>query len=94
MNPQRSGNTGTGLKNIGPTSAEWLRAIGIQSRDQLEQMGSIEAYRQIRLHGFNGSLNLLYALEAALQDVYWTALSAQTKSRLKAAARSLYMNNE
>lgn len=77
------------LKNIGPVSMEWLRAVGINSREDLEQIGSVEAYQRVRAHGFNGSLNLLYALEAALQDIHWTALSSQTKATLKAATRSL-----
>ena len=41
----------------------------------MEKIGSIEAYRIIRLHGFNASLNLLYALEGAIRDLHWTALT-------------------
>ena len=77
------------LKNIGPTSAQWLRAVGIHSREELERLGSVEAFRLVKAHGFNASLNLLYALEAALQDVHWTTLSPQTKTKLKAAAKKV-----
>lgn len=76
------------LKNLGPTSREWLRAVGIHSRAKLEQVGALEAFRLVRLHGFNASLNLLYVLEAALRDVHWTALPATDKARLKAAAQA------
>ncbi len=76
-----------GLKNLGPVSEQWLRAVGIHSRDELEKLGSVEAYRLVRLHGFNASLNLLYALEAALLNLHWTALSPQTKARLKIAVK-------
>jgi DNA transformation protein len=76
------------LKNLGPVSEQWLRAAGIHSREELEKLGSVEAYRQVRLHGFNTSLNLLYALEAALLNVHWTALPLQTKARLKAAVKN------
>ena len=76
------------LKNLGPTSTEWLRAVGIHSHEDLERIGAVAAFHLVNLHGFNASLNLLYALEAALQDVHWTALSAQTKARLKQAARA------
>lgn len=79
---------GSTLKNIGPVSLEWLRAVGINTREDLERFGSVEAYRMVKAHGFNGSLNLLYALEAALQNIHWTALSPQTKAKLKAAAKS------
>lgn len=77
------------LKNLGPTSQEWLRAVGIHSRVELERVGVLEAYRLVRLHGFNATLNLLYALEAALRDVHWTALPVADKARLKAAAQTL-----
>lgn len=79
----------TGLKNIGPVSMEWLRAIGIVSREDLERIGAVEAYRLVKAHGFNASFNLLYALEAALQDVHWKALSPQAKAKLKAAAKAI-----
>lgn len=81
--------TCSNLKNIGPVSTEWLRAVGVASREDLERLGSIEAYRLVKEHGFNSSLNLLYALEATLLDIHWTALSSQTKAKLKAAARLL-----
>ena len=77
----------SGLKNIGPVSMEWLRAVGIVSREDLERLGAVEAYRLVKAHGFNASLNLLYALEAALQDIHWTALSPQAKAKLKTAAK-------
>lgn len=76
-----------GLKNLGPVSEQWLRAVGIHSREELEKLGPVEAYRLVRMHGFNASLNLLYALEAALLNLHWTALPPQTKARLKAAAK-------
>ena len=86
MNDRQSGSE---LKNIGPISMEWLRAVGIVSREDLERLGAVEAYRLIKAHGFNASLNLLYALEAALQDIHWTALSPQAKAKLKAAAKAV-----
>jgi DNA transformation protein and related proteins len=75
------------LKNLGAVSCEWLDAVGIRSRADLEAVGSVEAYRLVRLHGFNASLNLLYALEAALRDEHWTKLAPEVKARLKLAAR-------
>ena len=77
------------LKNLGPVSQEWLRAVGIHSRAELEQVGALETFRLVRLHGFNASLNLLYALEAALRDIHWTALPTAEKTRLKVAAQAL-----
>jgi len=77
------------FKNIGPVSEEWLRAVGIHTKRDLEKIGSIAAYRIIKLHGFNTSLNLLYALEGAIRDLHWTALPETTKAKLKKAAQAL-----
>jgi TfoX/Sxy family transcriptional regulator of competence genes len=74
------------LKNLGPVSLEWLSVVGIHSRADLEELGSVETYRLVRLHGFNASLNLLYALEAALRDEHWAKLSPDVKAHLKKAA--------
>ncbi len=84
MKPLSEQQSDTESKNIGPVSMEWLRAVGTVSREDLERLGAVEAYRLIKAHGFNASLNLLYALEAALQDVHWTTLSPQTKANLRA----------
>ena len=75
------------LKNIGPTTAEWLRAIGIQTRQDLEDLDSVNAFQTIRAHGFNTSLLLLYALEGALLDIHWNQLPVELKSRLKSAGK-------
>ncbi len=77
------------FKNIGPVSEQWLRAIGVHTREDLEELGSIEAYRIIKQHGFNASLNLLYALEGAIRNLHWTALPENVKTKLKRAAQAL-----
>ena len=75
------------IRNIGPVSAEWLRIIGIESKEELAARGAVEAYRAIRLHGFKASLNLLYALEAAIQGKDWRELSVQTKAKLRSQTK-------
>lgn len=77
------------LKNLGTVSLEWLRVVGIRSHADLEAVGAIEAFRLVRLHGFNASLNLLYAMEAALRDLHWTALPPEVKTKLKVAAKAV-----
>ena len=74
--------------NIGPTSEVWLRAIGVHCQDDLDAIGAIEAYRRIRRHGFNASLNLLYALEGAVRREHWAKLPESAKTRLRAAAKA------
>ena len=35
------------LKNIGPVSAKWLQTAGISSREELEKVGVVEAFRRV-----------------------------------------------
>jgi DNA transformation protein and related proteins len=75
------------LKNLGPVSRQWLATVGIHTRNDLERVGSIEAFLRIRdtQEGIKPSLNLLYAMEAALRDLHWTQLPAELKRELRAA---------
>ncbi len=77
----------TTLRNIGPKSAKWLKAVGIANRGDLERAGSVGAYRAVRESGQRVSLNLLYALEGALLDVRCDELPPPLKDRLRDAAR-------
>lgn len=78
------------LKNLGNTSVNWLRAVGIQSRAELEAMGPARAYNRIRERGFKVSKVLLYALQGALMDVHWNELDPSLKQRLLEEAERLY----
>lgn len=76
------------LKNLGPVSRNWLSAVGIWTRSDLERIGSIEVFLRVRetTEGAKPSLNLLYAMEAALRGIHWTQLPAELKRELRAAA--------
>ena len=78
----------TSFKNIGPVSQEWLRAVGIHSYEDLAAVGSVAAYLRVKAHGFNASLNLLYALEAALRQIHWTTLPVADKQKLRQQAQT------
>ena len=71
------------LRNLGPVSAGWLAEMGIRSREDLLRIGSVEAYAMVRSHHADASLNLLWGLEAALQDIDWRELSDESKHRLR-----------
>lgn len=72
------------MRNIGPVSRRWLAEIGVYSESDLHEVGSVKAYRMIKArNGKNGSLNLLWALEGAIQDIDWRDLSAEEKEALK-----------
>jgi DNA-3-methyladenine glycosylase I len=74
------------LDNLGPTSQRWLNAVGIHTRADLEKVGAVDACRILKGHGYNATLNLVYAIEAALRGLDWRRLPAGVKAHLKAAA--------
>lgn len=71
------------LLNLGPASTAWLAAVGIHDRRDLERVGVINAYNLCKAHGYNVSLNLLWALQATLLDMPWTQLPADIKQQLR-----------
>ncbi len=74
------------LRGLGPKSAALLRSVGIPRRSQLEAHGAIGAFLAVEAEHGRQSLNLLYALEAALLDEHWAKLPAELKARLREAA--------
>ncbi len=70
------------LKNLGNTSVNWLRTVGIHSRHDLAQIGPVQAYNRIRERGIKVSKVLLYALQGALMDIHWSELDPSLKQQL------------
>lgn len=68
---------------IGPKSTVRLNKIGIFTRADLERIGSVNAYIQLKRTFPNVTLNFLYGMEAVLMDVHWTKLPKDVKARLK-----------
>lgn len=74
-----------GLKNIGPAIAGRLRSIGIETPEQLAQVGAVEAWRRISRANPGATVPVcyyLYSIEGALRGVYWNDLPDALKSRL------------
>ena len=74
------------LKNIGPLSAEWLCEAGIETREALEDLGAVMAYKIVKHHQPAATVHLLYALHGALLDVPWYELAPEDKARLREEA--------
>lgn len=74
------------LKNLGNTSVNWLRTVGIHNREELARVGPVATYNRIRERGIRVSRVLLYALQGALLDVHWNELDPALKRRLVEAA--------
>lgn len=76
------------LRNIGPKSAAWLRQVGLHTHQELAAVGAVEAFLRVKRAGFRPTLNLLYAIEGALQDCHWQELSDARRQQLVAEAEA------
>ena len=85
MSPRapRSDSQIADLANLGPKSQRMLLRAGIDSVEKLRELGSIAAYVATkRAGGNNVSLNLLWALEAALTGVKWQEVARLHRTSL------------
>ena len=72
------------MRNIGPKSSEWLASVGIQTLDDVANLGVVETYKRVKAaYPEKVSLNLLYGLQAALLDLPWNELPPDIKEQLK-----------
>ena len=72
------------MRNIGPKSKQWLASIGVHTLDDVASLGVVETYKRVRAaYPEKVSLNLLYALQAALLDLPWNELPRDIKEELK-----------
>ena len=80
----------TDLPNIGKTLAAKLNRIGIKSERELKEMGSENAIIKISTIENGGvCINMLYAIEGAIQGIRWHGLEETRKHELKAFYRMM-----
>lgn len=73
----------TKLPNIGKVLAEKLNSIGVYSEDDLKALGSENAIIKIStVDGETAPINMLYAIEGAIQGIRWHNLSRARKDEL------------
>ena len=70
------------LRNIGSTSAAWLRDSGIRTIADLRDFGPVFAYQHVKRSNKRVSLNLLWAMAAGLQGRDWRELTDDEKKKL------------
>lgn len=78
------------LPNIGSKLEEQLKSIGINTFEDLEKIGSCEAWVRILANDPSACINRLYALEGAIKGIRWHNLDEETKSTL----RDFYIRNK
>lgn len=70
------------LRNLGAVSARWLRAIGVDRKDELLRRGAARVYCQVKSVGFPATRNLLWALQGAILDIPWNDLPEALRNQL------------
>jgi DNA transformation protein len=77
------------VKNIGPKSKQLLADVGIHPIDDVVELGVVATYKRVKAaYPEKVSLNLLYALQAALLDLPWNELPPDIKEELKQQVQS------
>ena len=71
------------LPNIGKVVEKQLNDVGINTVDELINIGSKEAWLKIKEIDESACLNRLMALEGAIQNIRWHNLSDEDKKNLK-----------
>jgi DNA transformation protein len=66
-----------------------LHAAGIHSLDELRQLGAVAAYVRVKHSQSAASLNLLWALEAALTGQHWQAVAREHRTSLLLALEAV-----
>jgi DNA transformation protein and related proteins len=78
------------LPNVGKVLEENLLAVGIETLEQLQEIGAEEAFRRIRLQRDPGAcLHMLYGIQGAIFGIPDKLLPADSKQELKAFFHSL-----
>lgn len=73
------------LRNLGPASSRWLDEADIHTAGDLRHLGVPLVMHILRQRGLPASMNLAYALEAALQDRHWLDLSQEERAAIRTA---------
>jgi DNA transformation protein len=71
------------LPNIGKVVEQQLNQVGINTIDQLTEIGSKDAWLRIKCIDDSACINRLYALQGAIEGIRWHDLSAEVKAELK-----------
>ncbi len=79
----------TSMKNIGKEMANKLINVGIESKEQLIEIGAKEAFLKIKKMFPNVCLVHLYTLEAAIEDIELKQLPTSIKTELKSFKSSI-----
>lgn len=80
------------MRNIGKEIERKLKSVGINSAEELSELGGKEAFSRLKMQYPNVCLVTLYAIQGAVDDVEYNQLSDEVKRDLKSFCDGL--NNE
>jgi DNA transformation protein and related proteins len=70
------------LKGLGVKSAEALLVIGVDSVDELRARDPFDVYAQLKDRFPGTSLNFLYALIGAIEDMHWREIKRTRRTEI------------
>jgi len=71
------------LKGLGPKSEMLLIEVGINTEEELRELGPIRAFIRLKKESsIKPSLNFLYAMVGALEDEHWLNVARHDKGQL------------
>ncbi len=80
------------LPNIGKILAEKIYRTGVKTESELKMIGSRQTYMLIRSFDKEACVDMLYAIEGAIQGIRWHNLSKEKKNELKSFVNELRKN--
>lgn len=72
----------TNLPNLGKVLAQQLESVGIGNSEQLKSIGAEQAFLRLATLDQSACINMLYALEGAIQGIKWNQLPPDRKKEL------------
>jgi DNA transformation protein len=81
------------MANISKAVEGKLNEVGINTQEQLRKIGSKQAFLNIKKNDSGACVNMLCALEGAIQGIRWHSLSDEVKQELKKFHKSLKDEN-
>jgi DNA transformation protein and related proteins len=70
------------LPGLGPTSVEWLKAAGIKDASALRKADAFALFAKIKTMRARVSVNLLYALLGAQENVDWRTIARERRTEI------------
>ena len=70
------------LKGLGPRSAAALRSVGINSIEELRARDPFDVYALLKANVPGTSLNFLYGLIGAVEDVHWQEIKRTRRTAI------------